>query len=328
MASVLRAPSLVAACASRNLSKQRRPTAFATTRASRKDHEDVELSLQRLSFRLEATEAELEIRDAQLQSSYADQNELVRRLEQAHAELSEEHLGRIAAEKALDSLQSILEETLVDIRAIEEARDAAEAACKHEAASRHRQVAELEEDIQYAAKEAKLYLHREMEALAEVENHKETIDLLKGENAKLRNQLVELQTKMTFADGKEEMNAGKKTNAKPAKNSTSGTGKSRINIKDIKNIKNEKNEKNQNNGSTLRIPNAEVVPDLSELEQALEDEARATKRRSYEIRAEAALLVETVEDRAVELVEKAQREVAVLKAELEHLKGGSSSEDD
>ena len=154
------------------------------------------------------------------------------------------------------------------------------------------------------AKEAKLYLHREMEALAEVELQKETIDMLKGENTKLRSQLVELQTKMTFddkddKDDKDERAAGKADPSKKKKKSAS-----------------------KKNGSTVRITNAEVVADLSELERALEDEAKATKRRSYEIRAEAALLVETVEDRALELVEKAQREVAVLKAELEKVKGG------
>eukprot|EP00889_Picochlorum_renovo_P004112 jgi/Picre1/31142/NNA_006496.t1 len=51
------------------------------------------------------------------------------------------------------------------------------------------------------------------------------------------------------------------------------------------------------------------VSDAAEVAQAVASEA---KKRSYEIRAEAALLVETVEDRAVELVEKAQREVAVV----------------
>jgi len=272
-----------------------------TTRASSSDEE---LQLVRLTHRLEATEAELEARDAQLQASYVDQNELIGRLEAAHAELAEEHLGRVAAEKALDSLQKILEETLVDIRAIEEARDTAELALKQDEVSRHQQVAQLEEDIRYAAKEAKLYLHREMEALAEVELQKETIDMLKGENTKLRSQLVELQTKMTFdnkddKDDKDERAAGKADPSKKKKKSAS-----------------------KKNGSTVRITNAEVVADLSELERALEDEAKATKRRSYEIRAEAALLVETVEDRAIELVEKAQREVAVLKAELEKVKGG------
>ena len=304
MAISLRAQPLVAPPSATvrrsNNSNTHRQRVTTTTRAS----SDEELQLVRLTHRLEATEAELEARDAQLQASYVDQNELIGRLEAAHAELAEEHLGRVAAEKALDSLQKILEETLVDIRAIEDARDTAELALKQDEVSRHQQVAQLEEDIRYAAKEAKLYLHREMEALAEVELQKETIDMLKGENTKLRSQLVELQTKMTFddkddKDDKDERAAGKADPSKKKKKSAS-----------------------KKNGSTVRITNAEVVADLSELERALEDEAKATKRRSYEIRAEAALLVETVEDRALELVEKAQREVAVLKAELEKVKGG------
>ncbi len=306
MAVSLRAQPLVAPPSATvrrsNNSNTHRQRVTTTTRAS----SDEELQLVRLTHRLEATEAELEARDAQLQASYVDQNELIGRLEAAHAELAEEHLGRVAAEKALDSLQKILEETLVDIRAIEEARDTAELALKQDEVSRHQQVAQLEEDIRYAAKEAKLYLHREMEALAEVELQKETIEMLKGENTKLRSQLVELQTKMTFddkdgkddKDDKDERAAGKADPSKKKKKSAS-----------------------KKNGSTVRITNAEVVADLSELERALEDEAKATKRRSYEIRAEAALLVETVEDRALELVEKAQREVAVLKAELEKVKG-------
>jgi len=42
---------------------------------------------------------------------------------------------------------------------------------------------------------------------------------------------------------------------------------------------------------------------------------------AFEIRAEAALLVETVEDRAVEAVEAAQAEVARLKALLKKASG-------
>lgn len=49
--------------------------------------------------------------------------------------------------------------------------------------------------------------------------------------------------------------------------------------------------------------------------------AEEAQQRAFEIRAEAALLVETVEDRAVEAVQAAQAEVAKLKAELER-RGG------
>ena len=124
-----------------------------------------------------------------------------------------------------------------------------------------------------------MYLHRELEALAEIEYHKETIDKLQSQVLELETKVVELQTKVAFE----------------------GKG-------------------NETTSSTARAVESEVVADLSELEQALEEETRATKRRSYEIRAEAALLVETVEDRAVELVEKAQREVALLKRELDQLR--------
>jgi acetolactate synthase regulatory subunit/bisphosphoglycerate-dependent phosphoglycerate mutase len=274
---------------------------WVCARASKKGDAEVselEVSLQRLSFELEATRAELQTRDSQLQASYQDQNELMMRLEQAQAELSEEYVGRIAAEKALDSLQAILEEKLMEMRSLEEEMSAMELEHTHALALHHQKVAQLEEDIQFASREAKLYLHREMEALAEVENQKETIEILKGENSKLRNQIVELQTMMTF--------------------DATGTGE--------RNVPRKRDGKNDEARTLVRVPNAEIVADLSELEQALEDEARATKRRSYEIRAEAALLVETVEDRAVELVEKAQREVAVLKAELEKVRGPSDDE--
>ena len=49
--------------------------------------------------------------------------------------------------------------------------------------------------------------------------------------------------------------------------------------------------------------------------------AEEAQQRSIEIRAEAALLVETVEDRAVEAVEAAQAEVRRLKAELKRVVG-------
>lgn len=209
------------------------------------------------------------------------------RLEQAHAELSEEHIGRIAAEKALDSLQAIVEETLIELRSLEQEREAMEQAHQQEAMLRHQKVAQLEEDIQYASKEAKLYLHRELEALAEIENQKETIDTLRGQVTELQTKIVELQTKIVELQ---------------TKTAFEGTENERV------------------GGTGVLITDSEVVADLSELELALEEEARATKRRSYEIRAEAALLVETVEDRAVELVEKAQREVALLKAELDELR--------
>ncbi len=238
---------------------------------------------QKQSFELEATRAELTARDNQLEASYKDQNELMLRLEQAHAELSEEHIGRIAAEKALDSLQVIVEETLMELRSLEQEREATEHAHQQEAMIHHQKVAQLEEDVQYASKEAKLYLHRELEALAEIENQKETIDTLQSQVLELQTKVVELQTNVAFE--------GTEKKATASKGSTS-----------------------------VLVAESEVVADLSELEQALEEETRATKRRSYEIRAEAALLVETVEDRAVELVEKAQREVALLKRELDQLR--------
>ena len=219
----------------------------------------------------------------------------MRRLEQAQSELSEEYIGRIAAEKALDSLQTIVEQKLMELREVEQEREAMEQAHKQEKMLRHQKVAQLEEDIQYAAKEAKLYLHREMEALAEVESQKETIEGLQNQIVKLQTKVVELQTKVAFDENTNE-------NESNASNASSKTNNGKL---------------GKNGAQTVVITDSEVVADLSELEQALEEEAQATKRRSYEIRAEAALLVETVEDRAVELVEKAQREVAVLKAELE-----------
>ena len=262
------------------------PLSLSETRYLRTCDSFTLIRRQKQSFELEATRAELTARDNQLEASYKDQNELMLRLEQAYAELSEEHIGRIAAEKALDSLQVIVEDTLIELRSLEQEREATEHAHQQEAMLHHQKVAQLEEDIQYASKEAKLYLHRELEALAEIENQKETIDRLQSQVVELQTKVVELQTKVAF-EGTE----NKATGSKGSKGS-----------------------------STARVVESEVVADLLEMEQALEEETRATKRRSYEIRAEAALLVETVEDRAVELVEKAQLEVALLKRELDQLR--------
>lgn len=294
-------------------------------RAFRDKEDPANVSTGRLHREIENLVYELHRRDAQLQSSYNDQNELLRRLEQAHRdlevahlqaqelqnqnnslrvhmealieestgvhanseEMSAEKIGRIAAERALASSKEFLDRALMDLREAVAERDYAH----DELAAQKEKLSRLEQDVLLASRDAKDSLHREMEALADVELHKDTISALRSENEVLRTRLVELQAKMAFSRNKEQ-------NDGPIYPDEAyvGTGD---------------NEEYQG----ISMDGAHVAHH-SEV-------AKEAKKRSYEIRAEAALLVETVEDRASELVEKAQREVAILKAALKKAKSAS-----
>ena len=148
-------------------------------------------------------------------------------------------------------------------------------------------ISKLEEDIVLAAHDAREHLQKEMKALADIEMEKDISESLRQENEKLRNKLIQLQTEVSLRRDTEEK--PKRKRGRPRK----------VQVVDDATV------------------GHDDVSNAAEVAQAAATEA---KKRSYEIRAEAALLVETVEDRAVELVEKAQREVAVLKAELEKTK--------
>lgn len=274
--------------------------------ASRDNNHSSESSLYR---DVEALAHQVEQREAQLQASYKDQNELLHRLEQAlndleiiqaqnqqlttqneslriqiqagnsqSEELTSEQIGRIAAEKALASSKEFLDIALGDLKRVMAERDQAH----EEIALQHKKIAQLEEDVILASRDAKDSLHREMEALTEVENQKECISALRSENDTLRTKLIEVQSQISF----------------------SREAKNRVN--------------------TSSIDQQSDVEDEGPIDpEIVSDVATEAKKRSYEIRAEAALLVETVEDRASELVEKAQREVAILKAELKKVTGSS-----
>lgn len=274
--------------------------------ASRDNNHSSESNLYR---DVEALAHQVEQREAQLQASWQDQNELLHRLEQAlndleiiqvqnqqlitqneslriqiqaensqSEELTSEQIGRIAAEKALASSKEFLDITLGDLKRVMAERDQAH----EEITLQHKKIAQLEEDVILASRDAKDSLHREMEALAEVENQKECISALRSENDTLRTKLIEVQSQISFS----------------------------------------KEEKNRENTSS--IDQQSDVDDEGPIDpEIVSNVATEAKKRSYEIRAEAALLVETVEDRASELVEKAQREVAILKAELKKVTGSS-----
>ncbi|KAI8110493.1 hypothetical protein M9435_002167 [Picochlorum sp. BPE23] len=264
-----------------------------------------------LSRKLDAVTNELHQRDDQIELVFKEQNEMLFRLEQAYEDieylssqneslkneiqshsnslqmyeeqLADEKLGRLAAEKTLHSSNAYIEKTLEGIEMAQQERDDALEEIKRQ----QKVISKLEEDIVLAAHDAREYLQKEMKALADIEMEKDISASLRQENEKLRNKLIQLQTEVSLRGDAEEK--PKRKRGRPRK------------VQAV------------DDASVVR----DDVSDAAEVAQAVASEA---KKRSYEIRAEAALLVETVEDRAVELVEKAQREVAVLKAELEKTK--------
>lgn len=264
-----------------------------------------------LSRKLDAVMNELHQRDDQIELVYQEQNTMLCRLEQAlqdieslsrqnellkteiqshlncvqvyEEQLSDEKLGRLAAEKTLDSSNDYIEKMLEGTRMAEKERDDALQEIKRQ----QNIISKLEEDIVLAAHDAREHLQKEMKALADIEMEKDISESLRQENEKLRNKLIQLQTEVSLRRDTEEK--PKRKRGRPRK----------VQVVDDATV------------------GHDDVSNAAEVAQAAATEA---KKRSYEIRAEAALLVETVEDRAVELVEKAQREVAVLKAELEKTK--------
>lgn len=307
-----------------------------------------------------ALEYELEQRDVQLEAAFQDQNVLLERLERTmeectrlelemaelknhhaaqvdaltkqnesyaqelkqiqtysiqklnsmEADLSEERMNRIAAEKALASSQDHVIRTAGELNRLHiELEDA-----RSEINNDKKKLHAIEEEIRIASRDAKESLHREMEAFAEAERQKEACMFFKDENDRLKQKIEELQGQNSRSEEseKEAPNASietpKKKRGRPRKSAT-----------------NAKPEKNPEAEVSVVIEPPESpqkqIEEASAAAKAAEIAATEAKQRSYEIRAEAALLVETVEDRAHEAVEAAQAEVTKLKREIERLNG-------
>ena len=191
-----------------------------------------------------------------------------RRLEE---EIHEVRMEKLALEKALESATIQISRLTADV-SIAKKQAAAAIAERDEA---FRRVAQVEEEEKMAEHDAKEALHREMEALAELERMAEMVEVL-------RQELAHAKRRKAGADHDMQQN------------STGSMSEEEMTIK-------------------VSQANAAVVKANLMAEEA--------QQRAFEIRAEAALLVETVEDRAVEAVQAAQAEVAKLKAELER-RGG------
>jgi chromosome segregation ATPase len=288
--------------------------------ASRNNKDSSKPSMDR---EVEVLVQRIEQQEAQLQASYSDQNELLHRLERALCDLEMVHAQNLELTSQNQELASLNDSLRVHMEALNTPSDdltyeqisriAAEKALqsskefleialqdlkralaerdssREEIVAQHKQITQLEEDVILASRDAKDSLHREMELLAEVEDLKECISGLRSENDTLRTRLIEAQSKASFSSLA---------------------------------------DKNKDNGHMHEDSETDDLFEASETvdPEIVSDVAIEAKKRSYEIRAEAALLVETVEDRASELVEKAQREVAILKAELKKVTGSSSDE--
>ncbi|KAG7667080.1 hypothetical protein NADE_003123 [Nannochloris sp. 'desiccata'] len=253
----------------------------------------------------------------------AERRELTSDVEEAKDALKEEKMLRIAAEKALESSESQLKHLVTELTASQGEISAANAA----QTELKKQLAELETDANLAAKDAKEALHKELELMAELEKQVEANESLKMELQLAKNAAAELEAKLALqnalppVDSSEAAPAPKrrgrpKKKVEPTSQETNGGDSTASSI---------------HGGSTIEmgplgLSDDEVSKRLNEADAAAaaaQEAAKEAKQRSYEIRAEAALLVETVEDRAVEAVEAAQLEVKKLKAELKRVTGRS-----
>ncbi|KAL4549406.1 hypothetical protein Ndes2526B_g04427 [Nannochloris sp. 'desiccata'] len=253
----------------------------------------------------------------------AERRELTSDVEEAKDALKEEKMLRIAAEKALESSESQLKHLVTELTASQGEISAANAA----QAELKKQLAELETDANLAAKDAKEALHKELELMAELEKQVEANESLKMELQLAKNAAAELEAKLALqnalppVDSSEAAPAPKrrgrpKKKVEPTSQETNGGDSTASSI---------------HGGTTIEmgplgLSDDEVSKRLNEADAAAaaaQEAAKEAKQRSYEIRAEAALLVETVEDRAVEAVEAAQLEVKKLKAELKRVTGRS-----
>lgn len=350
----------------------------ATT--ARRERDDIVARLQSLQTEFDrahskrnALETQLHARDDQLEASYQDQNELLRRLEAAiedaqaakslvqqerdrnqtieaargaavedarkllaerrdlslsletireeidtlKKDLSEERMNRIAAEKALDSHEAQIDHLVAELSAAQEES----AALVEERKEDRARFLTMEQDAQLAAKDAKDALHREMEALAEAEKHAETVDAMRQELTSARKETAAAIAAAEAAEkrlavygegGRAEEEPAKKRRGRPKKSESDDAESS--------------TSSSSAAGAAGMVVDVGNVLDEAEMSRRItiaEAAAEEAQQRAYEIRAEAALLVETVEDRAVEAVEAAQAEVKRLKAELKRVSDGN-----
>ena len=355
--------------------------------SARQELKNLKTELEKIKQHSAAVEDQLSSRDAQIEASFKDQNELLKRLDTEQAQvaelektltathedaeaakslvrmereklstieaaraaavedarkllaerrdltivveetkdaLKEEKMLRIAAEKALESTESQLEHLVTELTAAQgeiATGNAAQAELKKE-------LAELETDANLAAKDAKEALHKELELMAELEKQVEANESLKMEVKLAKNAAAELEAKLAVKNALPPVNSSEAPPApkrrgrprkkiEPTAEETSGGTSTASSV--------------QGGETTIEmgpvgLGDDEVSKRLHEADAAAaaaQEAAKEAKQRSYEIRAEAALLVETVEDRAVEAVEAAQLDVKKLKAELKRVTGRS-----
>ena len=286
-------------------------------------------------------EEKLEIYRKQAESKVASLQSAV---EDARTEHHDENLRRIAAEKALENAESVIKSLTSQLENAKVEQTALEQALEEE----QRKVSVDLEDARLAMKDAKEALHREMEASAEVQRKEETIEALQEELSKSQEEIVSLKEALESAERKNSTDAKDGTSA-----ASTGTRKRRgrprkknpesAESSDPPRLQHEtsldgnsptapKVENGPEDTSNSFDPAKQIVDvlpaDISKEEMMVmlnrADAATAeawaavekAERRSFEIRAEAALLVETVEDRAQEQVDKAEAEVNRLKQEL------------
>jgi hypothetical protein len=253
----------------------------------------------------------------------AERRDLMTDVEEAKEALKEEKMLRIAAEKALESNVSQVEHLVAELSAAK-----GEIAAAHTVETELRKkLAQYENDANLAAKDAKEALHKELELMTELEKQVESTEALKIELKHAKRTAAELEAKLALK------NALPAVDAEPAAPAPKRRGRPKKKV--------EPTSEEPENGTSasaasgqgatiemgpLGLSDDELSKRLSEADAAAaaaQEAAKEAKQRSYEIRAEAALLVETVEDRAVEAVEAAQLEVKKLKAELRRVTGRS-----
>jgi len=224
------------------------------------------------------------------------------------ATVAEERLGRMAAEKALESCETQVNHLAEELAAATDESAQLRVALDEE----RKKIAAFEIDIQLASKDVKDSLHREMEALSEAQRQSEAVESLRRELASVKKASAAVPPPTPeIGETVSEVEPPKKRRGRPKK---SGSDVFEQPIIDV--------YVGDGDGSSLteeemtrRVTQADA--DVAAARMAAEE----AQQRAFEIRAEAALLVETVEDRAVEAVEAAQAEVARLKALLKKASG-------
>jgi chromosome segregation ATPase len=250
----------------------------------------------------------------------AERRDLTSDVEEAKSALKEEKMLRIAAEKALESTRTQVEHLVTELAAAQ--GEIATANAAH--AQVKKQLTEVETDASLAAKDAKEAVHKELELMADLEKLIESNEALKVELENAKRATAEVEAKLASE------NALPSVDAEVAAPAPKRRGRPKKKVEPTEESTPTSTSSTQG-GATIEmgplgLSDDEVTKRLSAADAATaaaQEAAKEAKQRSYEIRAEAALLVETVEDRAVEAVEAAQLEVKKLKAELKRVTGRS-----